>query len=128
MPEITLFLTIEASTNFGSGRLFHKHIETPFLPRPRSEGQYAADTVTLFAWEDNPSDGPTCAVKSVWWAADGSVDVDLQPWVIDPSEQMEKHVGHGAMPLRPWRTDEFDGDDADFVARLLAAGWQEGSP
>lgn len=113
MPELTMHLVIES---FGGGTLYSKTIDTPFCPRK-------GERIVLFAYEgDGPDDGPMGVVKEVYWHADGGVSLDLEHYVVDPTEQMESVIrsslaGHAS--LHGWYSDR----DDDLAALLVAGGW-----
>lgn len=103
---ITFYLTVNTENHFGGGTLFFHKMDTPHTPR---EG----DLVDIF-------DGVTTYVKRPHWtvADDDGFGVDLVPFVVDPDEEMERHLpSHN---LRPWRTEQ---EGSDLIERLLASGW-----
>jgi hypothetical protein len=111
----TLYLAIEHSDHFGSGTLYEKKFITKFCPRK-------GDRIVLFPHEGDLGDGPMGVVKEVYWHADGRVSMDLEHYVVDPSDQMERHTrGHTNSGPHAWYTER----DGPLVEKLLANGWKK---
>ena len=72
----------------------------------------------VFDWWREVNDGLLVDVKRAYWTTDGKACIELTPFVIDPSEQMEKHLG-GSMELRSWWSKQ----DGDLEENLKRGGW-----
>lgn len=123
VPAIRLRITLLREPHHG--RPMGRDYLTPHLPA-------AGDPIGLCQQSDDPSDGPESTVQRRWWAPDGTANLQLVPYFIDPGKlrlgQMraanQKAIitgGDGWTDWHPWYTSA----GGDLAAMLLAGGWYD---
>ena len=111
VSQVTVYLGIEHSDHFGSETTYRKVMDTPFCP-------FKGARIQLWKY------GPTGTVHEVYWGADGSVWVDLERFVVDPSPTMVPHTRYNpqlSRQLHAWYTESEDG--VDLRLRIVEEGW-----
>lgn len=115
MPVVTLHFSIEHSEHYGSPTLWVKELDTSFCPQK-------GNRIMLIDYDGEVNDGPLMVpVKETYWNTDGTVGIDMEDYVVDPSESMAKHVQWpGAHQLWAWYTEQ----SGDLESALRAGGWK----
>lgn len=108
---VHLWLTVSDPGAFypsGSSTLWHKWLIMGHAPA-------VGDDVIL--WDPNGEGGPSWHVRSRYWDADGTLNIQLTTMMVDPPERQT--ISTTNYYSSTWWTDQ----DGDPTPKLAAGGW-----
>lgn len=117
--KVTLWLTVREKTiTVGESKTWTKTITTGQAPD-------AGEDVTLWPYEDDPTDGITSRVSRRYWDAEGGIHCILRTLVIDPDGytqgEIRREIRDRACTLAAWYTDSEHGRPEPGLER---GGWR----
>ena len=114
--RVKLWLTFYVNDLEGPTTTFWREMETEALPG-------VGDGVIVYSF-DEPDDGVIVNVKRRVWRVDGGIDVELLPFVIDPTDRAtQENLATIRLSRRPLFDDWMSRDGAPEPV-LIPSGWQ----